>query len=172
MNEADKIHSLTDQFRALDAVDPESWARSQIQEGIPQYARFVFLRQMWQNVVSEGDTAWIDPTIAQSERQPRAPGASAGPILQRMLAAGVSREDITELTRVMQWQTLDGIAYQLADPNVVAYPSDKTPAVYWALHEVGQNGEVLHTIDSLHESVLDVEPSGREMRPQGITRDG
>jgi hypothetical protein len=172
MNEAEKIQELACHFKALGAVDPEGWARSQVQEGIPQYARFVFLRQMWQNVVREGDTAWIDSEIAAAERRPRDPGASVGPVLKRMLALGVSREDIAELARVMQWQTLAGIAYQIDDSGGVSYPSDSTPQVHWALCEVTEEGEVLHSIDAIHESVLDVEPSGREMRPKGVTRAG
>ncbi|MES2695295.1 MAG: hypothetical protein V4773_17600 [Verrucomicrobiota bacterium] len=172
MNESPKIRALADHFKSLGAIDPEAWARSQIQEGIPQYARFVFLRQMWQSVVREGETGWIDNEIAAAERNPRDPGASAGPVLQRMLALGISREDIAELTRAMQWQTLAGIACQLDDSSSVTYPSESTPRVHWALCEVTDKGEVLHTIDSIHESVLDVEPSGREMRPKGVTRAG
>ncbi len=36
---------LTELFARLGARDPEKWARSQIKEGIPQLARFLFLRQ-------------------------------------------------------------------------------------------------------------------------------
>ena len=172
MNDSEKIRELTEQFRALGAANPEGWARSQVQEGIPQYARFVFLRQMWQSVVREGDTAWIDAELARAERRPRDPGASLGPVLKRMLASGVAREDIVELARVMQWQALAGIAYQIDDSGIVSYPSEEMPPVHWALCETTEDGEVLHIIDALHESVLDVEPSGREMRPKGVTRAG
>lgn len=172
MDEGDEIQKLADQFRAFGAEDPEVWARSQVQEGIPQYARFVFLRQMWKSVTPEGDSTWIEEAIAGAERRSRDPGASLGPILKRMLAAGLSREDISEFARVMQWQTLAGIAYQIDDSSIVSYPSESTPPVHWALCEVTEEGEVKHIIDALHESVLDVEPSGREMRPKGVTRAG
>jgi len=36
---------LTALFQKLGARHPEGWARSQIKEGIPQLARFLFLRQ-------------------------------------------------------------------------------------------------------------------------------
>lgn len=172
MDESAKIRELTENFRALGAVDQESWARSQVQEGIPQYARFVFLRQMWQGVVREGDTGWIDSEIALARRQPRNPGASLGPVLTRLLDAGVSRSDITELARVMQWQTLASIAEQIDDSGAESYPSTEMPRVHWALCETTEAGEVLHTIAALHESVLEVEPSGREMRPLGETTAG
>ena len=38
--------------------------------------------------------------------------------------------------------------------------------------EVDEGGQPLHPIDGLHESVLDTDPTGREMRPKGVTRAG
>jgi hypothetical protein len=169
---SDELRRLTEHFRAMGAFDPESWAKSQLEEGIPQYARLVFLRQAWKNLIVEGDSSWIKALIQESERRPRDPGAGAGPALKRMLAAGATREDIAEVVRVMQWQVLAGVAYQLADPGVVDYPSEDLPRVNWTLFEVDDNGEPLHPIDGLHESVLDTDPSGREMRPKGVGREG
>jgi len=34
-------------FQKLGARDPDHWARSQVEEGVPQLARFLFLRQAW-----------------------------------------------------------------------------------------------------------------------------
>ncbi len=172
MSKDQEIQQLTEHFRALGAFDPASWARSQIEEAIPQYARLVFLRQAWLSVIADGDTSWIEPQIQDAERRPREPGAGIGPALKRMLEAGVSREDIAEVVRVMQWRVLAGIAYQLADPGVVEYPSDETPRVKWTLFEVDDDGQPLHLIDALHECVLDTDPTGREMRPKGVTRAG
>jgi len=172
MSKEKEIQQLTAHFRLLGAFDPESWARSQVEEGIPQYARLVFLRQAWQGVIADGDASWIEPEIQESERHPRQPGAGIGPALKRMLAAGVSREDIVEVIRVMQWKVLARIAYQLSDPGVVDYPSGEMPHVNWTLFEVGDDGKPLHPIDGLHESVLDTDPTGREMRPRGVTRAG
>jgi hypothetical protein len=168
----EELRRLADHFRAMGAFDPESWARSQLEEGIPQYARFVFLRQAWTNIISEGDTSWIDPLMQESDRRPRDPGAGAGAALKRMLALGTSREDIAELVRVMQWHVLADLAYQLADPSVAAYPSEELPRVNWTLFEVDDDGVPLHPISGLHESVLDTDPSGREMRPRGVGREG
>jgi hypothetical protein len=168
----EEMRRLTEHFRAMGAFDPASWAKSQLEEGIPQYARLVFLRQAWKNIITEGDTSWIDPLMQESARRPRDPGAGAGPALKRMISTGVSREDIAEVVRVMQWQVLAGLAYQLADPGVVEYPSEELPRVNWTLFEVDEDGEPLHPIDGLHESVLDTDPSGREMRPKGVGREG
>jgi hypothetical protein len=156
----------------MGAFDPELWAKSQLEEGIPQYARLVFLRQAWKHIIADGDTSWIDSLIQESERRPRDPGAGAGPALERLLAFGVAREDIADVVRVMQWNVLAGLAYQLADPGMVEYPSEEVPRVDWTLFEVDEDGKPLHPIDGLYESVLDTDPSGREMRPKGIGREG
>lgn len=172
MSKEKEIQKWTEHFRALGAFNPESWARSQIEEGIPQYARFVFLRQAWRSVIGDGDTSWIEPQLQEAERNPRDPGAGIGPALKRMLAAGASREDIAELVRVMQWRVPADLAYQLADSGVAEYPGKEMPRVDWALFEVDDDGEPLHPIDGLHGSVLDTDPTGREMRPKGVTRAG
>jgi hypothetical protein len=172
MAKEQEIEKLAAHFRELGAYHPEGWARSQVEEGIPQYARFIFLREAWKRVVADGDTSWIETQIAAATRQPRGPGASIGPALNRMLAAGASREDIADVVRVMQWRVVAGMAYQLDDPGLVDYPSKDLPQVGWALFEVDEDGKPLHPIKGLHESVLDTDPTGREMRPKGVTRAG
>jgi len=167
-----ELRRLTEHFRALGAVDPELWAKSQLEEGTPQYARLVFLRQAWKAIIADGDTSWIDVLIRVSEHSPRGPGAGAGPALERMLAAGASREDLAEVVRVKQWGVLFALTYLLSDPGKVEYPSKKLPRVNWALFEVDENGKPLHPIPGLHESVLGTDPSGREMRPKGVGREG
>ena len=168
----EELRRLTKHFRVMGAFDPESWARSQLEEGIPQFARLVFLRQAWNYIIAEADISWITPLIEGSERLPRAPGAGAGPALKRILAAGASPEDVAEVVRVMQWQVLAGLTYQLSDPGVVEYPSEDLPRINWELFEVNEDGKPLHPIGMLHESVLDTDPSGREMRPKGVGREG
>jgi hypothetical protein len=64
------LRRLTEHFRAMGAFDPESWAKSQLEEGIPQFARLVFLRQAWQNFIAEDDTSWINPLIQEAHATP------------------------------------------------------------------------------------------------------
>ena len=172
MSKEKEIQILTEQFRVLGAYRPEDWARSQVEENIPQYARFVFLRHAWEGVISDRDTSWIDEQIEESERRPRAPGAGVGLALKKLITLGATREDISDIVRGMQWLTLAHIAYQLCDPGTVEYPSESLRRVKWSLFETDEEGQPMHLIDGLHESVLDVDPSGREMRPRGVGRDG
>ncbi|HVY07704.1 MAG TPA: hypothetical protein VHB46_17140 [Burkholderiales bacterium] len=158
-----KTSRLTRLFELAGADDPESWAKSEVDEGIPQLARFLFLRQAWRQVVADGDVKWIDREIQLSKRSPDAPGAGLGLSLSRLLSSGASREDLTELARAVQWQLLHGLCYQLSDP---AIEEPELSDVGWGLFEVIEDGKVGRPIEGLHESVLETDPTGREMRPK------
>ena len=88
MSVPESIPELTALFERLGARDPESWARSQIRERIPQLHRYLFLRQCWQHVIGEDSTGWVDYHIEQAEQDPRGSFAGMGAALKRAVAAG------------------------------------------------------------------------------------
>jgi hypothetical protein len=157
------IEKLTSLFRELGAPDPEGWARSQIDEGIDQLARYVFLRQAWRRVVPPEDASWIDAQIASAKARPSSPGAGAGLALQRLLAAETDRKDIHEVVRVMQWELLFSLCYLLEDPGEL---EPEIADMSWRLMRTNDDGACIGIIGGLHESVLETEPAGREMRPE------
>jgi len=151
-------------FRRLGAPSPEDWAYSQVREGIPQLARFLFLKQAWSDVVPEGDTAWIDTAIRSAQAQPDAPYSGLGAALARCKAVGASPDDLTEIARCVQAELLFAIAYLLEGP-----PNDLDIGVdvSWGLFETDEHGHpTKNRIGDLHESVLELDPTGREMRPK------
>ncbi len=154
MNEQD----LTDLFRKLGARDPEGWARSQIQEHIPQLARFLFLRQAWRLVIKDGDFAWI---AAARGSDPSGPAGSIGPAIDQLLAAGCSEVDLSQVVRNMQRRLLAGLCYLLDDPGDL---EPEVAGMAWRLFQVDGSGQPIHPIDGLHESVLETESNGRELR--------
>lgn len=158
-----KTSKLTRLFEVAGAADPHSWAKSEVDEGIPQLARFLFLRQAWRQIVAEGDASWIDREIQHSKRSPDAPGAGLGLSLSRLLRSGASRDDLTEVARTVQWQLLHSLCYQLSDPSI---EEPELSEVGWGLFEVDEDGKVGRPIEGLHESVLETDPTGREMRPK------
>jgi hypothetical protein len=83
-----------------------------------------------------------------------------------MLAAGISRQDIIDVVRAMQYQTLFDLCYQLSDSSSAVYPSAGLPRADWGSMQVDEEGQPRGTIESLHESVLRLDPTGREMRPR------
>jgi hypothetical protein len=156
-----KLTALTRLLELAGAPDPIVWAKSEIQENIPQLARFMFLRQAWRRIVSEDDTTWIDKHIAASSHNSQSPGASLGPALERCLAKGCSREDLLAVARTAQWQLLHAICCLLSDPSI---EEPELRHIAWALVEVDPEGHPGREIGCLHESVLETDPTGREMR--------
>jgi hypothetical protein len=150
-------------FELAGANDPQSWAKSEVDEDIPQLARFLFLRQAWRQILAEGDVTWIDREIQLSKRSPDAPGSGLGLSLSRLLSSGANRDDLTELARTVQWQLLHALCYQLSDP---AIEEPELGELGWGLFEVNEDGKVGRPIAGLHESVLETDPTGREMRPR------
>jgi len=160
-----RLADLTELLTRLGAPDPSAWARSELEEDIPQVARYLFLRQAWQHVVGDGDQTWIDAWRDLAAQSPSAPCAGIGPALERLLAAGADRDDLTTVVRVMQYSTLFGLCYLLDDPGDV---EPEVAELGWALVEVDEEGTVGRHIGALHESLLETDPSGREMRPRGL----
>jgi hypothetical protein len=151
---------LSDLFRKLGARDPAVWARSQIEDGVPQLARFLFLRAAWNLVVDEGDRGWL--TKAAHERIDQ-PGGGLAPALARLLEAGAQEHDLTTVVRVMQWRLLSGLCVLLDDcPNL----EPEVKHIAWRLFQVNNDGAPVAKIGGLIESVLETDPSGREMRPR------
>lgn len=158
---------LAELFRELGAQDPDSWAISQMSEGINQLHRFLFLRQAWGRVVSESDDAWIDQEIASAKENPGQPFAGIGHALAKMQAKGVAREDIVDLARGMQARLLFDFCYLLDDPSISESSADE---LGWALVETDDDFEpTREAISGLHESVLNTDPTGREMRPRNAS---
>ncbi len=157
---------LTELLRLAGASGPESRARSQLQEGIPQLARFVFLREAWSAV--ESSPHWIGRTLAFLKRRGAGdgPGDGLAPALARVIAAGASPEDIHEIVRVKQWEMLDAMCNLLDRTGVVAEP--ELQHLNWALLLLDDEGEPIANFGSLHESVLETDPEGREMRPAPV----
>jgi hypothetical protein len=154
---------LTAVFRKLGARDPESWARSQILEGINQLARFLFLRQAWRLVVSEGDPGWIESGIKHAEAKPQDPYAGVGLALKTLRSLGAGDREITDIVRGMQAELLFQLCYLLDEGGDL---ESEVLGVQWGLLQIAPDGRPLEPIGELHESVLNTDPTGREMRPR------
>jgi hypothetical protein len=158
-----QLKELTQLFQRLGAPEPENWASSQINEGINQLGRFLFLRQAWREILDEDDHSWIQAQIDRSSQNPDAPCSSIGPALQNLLAQGAKPQDITDVVRVMQYELLFRLCYLLGDPGDL---EGEVQNVSWGLVQFDEAGKAIDRIDGLHESVLGTDPTGREMRPR------
>ena len=161
------LDELKEIFTRLGANDPQAWARSQHEEGINQLHRFLFLRQAWKYVYGENDDSWIDRQIAHFHRRPDEPYAGVGRALERLLALGADRRDLVDLVRGTQAEALFSFSYLLSDPNLLDDEVEEVREMGWALVEADQEGNPTgRGIGLLHESMLEMDPTGREMRPR------
>lgn len=106
MSVPDNLADLTALFEKLGAREPQGWASSQLNEGIPQLHRFLFLRQAWSHVISEDSVRWVDYHMEEAGRHPTAPFAEMGAALNRAVAAGLSRQDLSQIARGAQAEFL------------------------------------------------------------------
>jgi len=157
-----QINELSEIFEKLGADDPSAWAASEVTENFPQLARFLFLRQAWRRIVPEGDTSWIEREIEWASANPGRPTSGLGVSLGNLLALGAKKDDINEVIRVMQYRLLHDLCYLLEDPGDV---EDEVKDIYWQLYEMNSKGKPSRVIGGLYESVLSMDPTGREMRP-------
>jgi hypothetical protein len=174
-----RAEALAEQFRGLGAGDPEGWAASEVEEDIPQLARFLFLRRLWRGAwqwklppeewfaevdpdelpVDEEDDD--EPTLvsaedAGSDEDGDPPFLAAQQAVQRILAAGADPEDLKEVARAIFLHTaFDAVA--TVDDGHDPEAGEGMPG--WLLTEVG--GDLVLTgrvIPGLHEDLLTTEP--------------
>jgi hypothetical protein len=159
---------LTEIFRKLGADDADGWASSQINEGINQLGRFVFLKQAWSKVLDESDADWIEGTIERARSHPSEPYAGVGLALSNLIENGADPQLIIDLVRGVQAEMLFSMCHLLDDPGELP---EEVSEMQWALFEIDSSGSPVDTIETLHESVLETDPTGREMRPRGAKID-
>jgi hypothetical protein len=141
----DSLAALIERFRQVGAGNPESWARSEVDEDIPQFARFIFLRELWKLVTPIGDRKW-----QRSVQFPNDDGR--GGALRRVKEAGASIDDLTAIVRSVQIQTIRDVASIL---DMVIEPEPIAADVRWGLFELGDDLQPTRRMDGLHESVDD-----------------
>jgi hypothetical protein len=112
-------------------------------------SREQFLTYLWRHIIDAHTPGhWIDNSIAEAKRYPNAPFADVGPILERLLSLGVTPEELSSLARFASYEAVFGVLCSFGDPGVDIIS--------------------VEDIESLHESLLGADPSGREGRPAKV----
>lgn len=158
-----ELERLTEVFRKLGAEDPEGWASSQVSEGINQLGRYAFLRQAWSKVIDDANTTWMTREIREAELRPNDPFAGVGIALSKLKEAGVNDQLINDVVRGKQAELLFSFCSLLDDPGEVP---EEIKRISWCLFQTDEEGLPIAAIEALHESVLETDPTGREMRPR------
>ncbi|MCC7541134.1 MAG: hypothetical protein IT379_33255 [Deltaproteobacteria bacterium] len=161
--------SLLRTFRKLEAPEPESWARGEARENLPELARLLFLKQAWTLVIAEDDAAWMQEWMRPM--RPDEPLAGMQPALERLRARGADVADLNTLVRGMQFRLLDGLCRLLEDagygrPEATRDAEREVDRIDWALFELDEDGQPARKIAGLADAVMSLDPTGREMRPR------
>jgi len=136
---AARAEALRVAFIDLGAPDPESWARSEIDEDIPQLARLAFLRAVWRQIEE-----W-----REIDTVPALTGKVSGEVVA--LAVRVATQ--------AAFHTALGVIGVIDDEEDVATPA----APGWRLVECDAEGRPTgRVLSGLHESFLAADPRGIE----------
>jgi hypothetical protein len=180
------VRELAETFRELGAGDPEGWAASEVEDDIPQLARFLFLRRLWRSawqwkLPPEDWFAEVEPEpqddrpAEEDDDEPTLVSTStdeagdedaepaflaAQQAVRRILAAGADPEDLREVARAIFLHTAFD-AVQTVDEGHDPEAGEGMPG--WLLTEVG--GDLVLTgrvIPDLHQDLLTTEPDEAE----------
>jgi hypothetical protein len=148
--ERERARALTDRFRSLGAADPESWARSEVAEGIPQLARFLVLDTIRKQALDYWRSADVLGELAKEH-------GPSDRVLTHLRQSGLTDGDIAafaqKIAAVTAWQVL-----QVVDEGYAADAGAELPG--WGLEERDSNGEPTRRgIAGLHESFYEFDPT-------------
>ncbi|MER5937580.1 hypothetical protein ABT121_09710 [Streptomyces sp. NPDC001928] len=149
MSGDEKISRL---FAALGAADPHSWAESEIEENLPQLARYRFLRALAQDI-----QAWDTSSVNSLRDDSDAEGAiESDPTM-----------DLGRLARLVAREAAFNVLRRLADPDSDDLPADiQQQLPGWVLTETTPAGEPTHrALDCLYEDLNTVVDSSGDTQP-------
>ena len=125
----------------------------------------IFLRGAWKCVPDDSDSDWVNQ-IADQEWADE-PLGDFGPIIREMLDKGVAASKIARFAKIIGYESIFSLCYHLSDP-ITSHKesSEEIDEVAWGLYQVNPElDEPIRPMLGLHESMLSMDPSGREMRP-------
>jgi hypothetical protein len=103
-----------------------------------------FLRHLWKDVINPVlRDASLDNIISNCKRDPAGPFGDTGPAIERMLARGIARRDLSLVLRLIAYEAVFGTLYALSEPGL---DGDDDPS-------------------TLYEELLMADPGGMGGRP-------
>lgn len=176
-----RAEALAETFREAGAGDPEGWAGSEVEDDIPQLARFLFLRRLWRGArqwklppeewfaeagpepqddlppdEDDDEPTLVADATERAEDDGDPPFLAVRQAVRRIVAAGADPEDLKEMARAIFLFTAFE-AVQTVDEGHDPQAGEGMPG--WLLTEVG--GDLVLTgrvIPDLHQDLLTTEP--------------
>lgn len=147
---------LIEQLRELGAPHPESWARREMREGLPQISRLLLLTQLRDETIDTWRDAllWIDNLAGDARKE--APGlfGDAARAVAHMRSDGIDREDIGALARFVAYEAVFSVIHAI-DEEFASENQDQLPG--WALVELDALGHLTNRrLNRLHNDLPSV----------------
>lgn len=143
--ENSRFKDLCEQLKAASATNPKSWANSELQENIPQFARFLVLKgltDIYRDV--EGNLSEIESYSDEATE------------VHQKLASQFDEQELKELLH-FYGKSIIGKVIDMLDQG---YLYDVNDNVGWSLMELDNKGTTTdRLIQGLHEDFLEFEES-------------
>ncbi len=156
-----KAEGLIAQLRELGASQPETWARREWREGLPQLSRLLLLRHLWEEAIDawRDSTLWIENLAEDARKGDPGPFAEAGESLLRLLRNGADPADIAALARFVAYESVFSVVHCL-DEGYDPEHEGQLPG--WALVERDPLGHVTsRRLSRLHVDLPALDPGER-----------
>jgi hypothetical protein len=156
-----RAENLIETLRKLDATDAPMWVYSEIQEDIPQMARFLILRHLWQSLNRwvEDSASYIPRMNTEAEGNTTDYFSGAGLALKRLLSSGGTYEDIGQIARWVAYEAMFEVL-NVIDEGHVDDADEDFPG--WELIETDSDGVPTgRCVGGLHESFLSLNLSNK-----------
>jgi hypothetical protein len=136
-------------LHAAGCDDPEAWANSEIEEDIPQFARYLLCKTIWEHSIEP----WRQDNPLEDY-----------PEAQALLAAGADPQQLRRLGGKIAYETMTLVINAIDQEEYVGPAEVPDDAPGWMIAEV--DGESLESTGRkagfIHESILAVDPTGTE----------
>ena len=142
---ADQIAELTKRLKRAGAKDAKQWASSEVREGIPQFARFLLLKQLTLAAHDVSENLALAEDVAPKFSEAHAAACKA-----------LGAEQVDALLRDYG----KGLVQQFIDLIDFGNEDSEEDEISWALVQTDGDGQVcepLRIIEGLHEDLLDFE---------------
>lgn len=147
-----KKEEYLETFRRIGVINPQQWAEAEVQEGLGNIPKAMFLHQAWSNIPKENDITWLETWMASARRAGESDVLAA---LERMINAGTSKNDIVLVIKEMMARLLYDISYLVDDPSI---EDEELEHIAWGLYEENEDMEPIRRMGCVHELVYDLDP--------------
>jgi len=129
----------------------------------------IFARSVWSLLPDEEDTRWVRSMAARPLNVTQ-PCGDEGALIKRMLDCGLSEYEIARFAKLVSYEVAFGLTYMLGDAGA-GIEGMKRDRIDWALFVTGTSSDdPKERMYGMHELLLQLDPSGREMCPRSNDR--